>query len=81
LESNVKRLITYYPDFEMEPASPADSRFESGLIQAREKLEKTMILNALGENNWNKVETAAVLKISRQYLFVLLKKYDIKRKD
>ena len=46
-------------------------------MAARENLEKTMIYNALSENNWSKLKAADALKISRQYLFTLMKKYGI----
>ncbi|NIM13678.1 MAG: hypothetical protein GTO45_02020 [Candidatus Aminicenantes bacterium] len=78
LESNIKRLITYYPDFEMGTfSSPRDSGSGSGLAAARDNLEKSMIRRALLENNWNKVDAASALKISRQYLFTLMNKYGI----
>ncbi len=76
LESSVKRLITYYPDFEMEcqhmPLSTGTS-----LNTARDQLEESMVIKALKDNRWNKIEAAASLKISRQYLFKLIKKYKI----
>jgi len=75
LESFFKRLITYYPDFEME--SEVEYNPGTGLMAARENLEKTMIYNALSENNWSKLKAADALKISRQYLFTLMKKYGI----
>jgi transcriptional regulator with PAS, ATPase and Fis domain len=75
LESFIKRLITYYPDFEME--SEVEYNPGTGLTAARENLEKTMIYNALRENDWSKLKAADALKISRQYLFNLMKKYGI----
>ncbi|MGE5342833.1 MAG: sigma 54-interacting transcriptional regulator [Candidatus Omnitrophota bacterium] len=86
LESNVKRFITYYPDFEMDTAisfptqpHPLDEgNVQGGLIAARETLERTLILRTLSENNWNRAKTAAALKITRQYLFNLINKYGIK---
>lgn len=78
LESNVKRLITYYPDFETEQGMSLEGYTDIGLIEARDNLEKRMLTQALKENNWNKVYAANVLKISRQYLFKLMKKHGIK---
>jgi transcriptional regulator with AAA-type ATPase domain len=85
LESSVMRLITYYPDFDMNTPAPwspgpgsgpyADEA--AGLMAARENLEKTMVLRALAESNWNKVEAASLLRISRQYLFTLIKRYGL----
>jgi transcriptional regulator with GAF, ATPase, and Fis domain len=88
LESTVKRLITYYPDFEIETgindltssASVATNAYAAGagLIAARENLERTMIYNALRENDWSRNKAAQSLKISRQYIGILIKKYNIK---
>lgn len=73
LESSIKRLITYYPDFEMGERFDLTSEFS--LKKAKENLEKSLILKTLRENDWNKVKTARILKISRMYLFNLIKKY------
>jgi transcriptional regulator with GAF, ATPase, and Fis domain len=85
LESTVKRMITYYPDFEMEPGSdyPSSSASVShgdgvGLIAARENLEREMVYNALRENDWNQQRAARALKITRQYIGKLMKKYGVK---
>jgi transcriptional regulator with AAA-type ATPase domain len=75
LESSVKRLITYYPDFDGDPESTGTPAEETGLIQARDKLEKEMVSRALEEYDWNKNDTAAALKITRQFLFRLIQKY------
>jgi transcriptional regulator with GAF, ATPase, and Fis domain len=80
LESGVKRLITYYPDFDLEPemeSAPGEYP-DIGLTEARDNLEKQMITRALEETYWNKVEAANALKISRQYLFNLMKKHGIR---
>lgn len=76
LESFIKRLITYYPDFEME--DDVQYNTETGLMAARENLERAMISNALRENDWNKSKASDALKISRQYLTTLMQKYGIK---
>ncbi|MCP5047851.1 MAG: hypothetical protein GY940_11815, partial [bacterium] len=77
LESNVKRLITYYPDFESQLEAGDGQPLEPGLVPARDWLESKMIRTALIENNWNKVDAAKDLGISRQYLFTLMKKRGI----
>jgi transcriptional regulator with PAS, ATPase and Fis domain len=80
LESGVKRLITYYPDFDLDQeidSGPGEYP-DIGLPEARDNLEKQMITRALEDNYWNKVEAANALKISRQYLFTLMKKHEIK---
>lgn len=85
LESTVKRMITYYPDFNMGtgnerlPALPSASPGAGvGLIAARENLERAMVYNALQENDWNQQRAARALKITRQYIGKLMKKYGIK---
>jgi transcriptional regulator with PAS, ATPase and Fis domain len=79
LESGVKRLITYYPDFDLDQgidSAPAEYP-DIGLPEARANLEKRMITKALEENYWNKVEAANALKITRQHLFTLMKRHNI----
>ncbi len=75
LESSIKRLITYYPDFEL--GEHIAYKTDAGLIAAKCNLEKSLVVKTLKENNWNKVKTAASLNISRMYLFKLIKKYNI----
>jgi predicted ATP-dependent protease len=79
LESHVKRLITYYPEFDISPPEEDMPPLDTGLIAARELLEKKMLLSRLVDHNWNRKETAASLKISRQHLFQLINKYKIKK--
>ena len=73
LESSIKRLITYYPDFEI--GETVDYKTEFSLGAAKANLEKYLVSKALKENDWHKVNTARALKISRMYLFNLIKKY------
>ena len=75
LESNIKRIITYYP--ENPEKSETFEKAEDGLIKAREKFEKYYLLKVLKKNKWNKSKSAVELRISRPYLFTLLKKYDL----
>lgn len=75
LESSVKRLITYYPDFELGEHIAYKTDF--GLKTAKDNLEKSMVVKALKENNWHKIRAARSLNISRMYLFKLIKKYGI----
>jgi DNA-binding NtrC family response regulator len=77
LESSIKRLITYYPDFEIGETVTFKKDFS--LKAAKENLEKTLIIKTLKANNWHKVNTARALKISRMYLFNLIQKYNITR--
>ncbi|MCK5055431.1 MAG: sigma 54-interacting transcriptional regulator [Candidatus Aminicenantes bacterium] len=78
LESTIKRLITYYPDFEIGDSVTTKTDFS--LKAAKDNLEKSLVIKTLRENNWNKIKTSRVLKISRMYLFNLIKKYNITRK-
>ena len=79
LESFVKRLITYYPDFEMETA--IEHKPQIGLIAARENMERDLIRNALVDHDWNQLRTAKALKISRPYLVNRMEKYRLKKSD
>ncbi|MEW6455805.1 MAG: sigma 54-interacting transcriptional regulator [Acidobacteriota bacterium] len=45
--------------------------------EAKKMFEKNYILNILEKNNWNKKKTAEELKMTRQGLFKLLKKYNL----
>jgi DNA-binding NtrC family response regulator len=77
LESCVKRMITFYPEFDMEMG--VEHKVQTGLIAAKENLEREMVRNALVEYNWNKLRTAEALKISRQYLTSLVEKYRLEK--
>lgn len=75
LESGVKRVITYYPDFEGDAEETGD--IDTGLIAARDRMERNMLYAALEESDWNKAEAARALKITRQYLFKLVNKHKL----
>ncbi len=75
LESFLKRAYTYYPDY-MSPSKKKDN-FTEGLIEKRHKFEYYIIKKVLLRNNWNKTRSAEELKISRTYLFTLLKKHQL----
>ncbi|MCP4154857.1 MAG: hypothetical protein GY757_44455, partial [bacterium] len=77
LESAVKRLITFYPDFEVVEGVVYNP--EPGLLAARDNLEVSMVLSALRQSGWNKLKAADILKISRQHLFGLIRKYGIEK--
>ena len=79
LESHIKRLITFYPD--LDDNSFLKKKFDMSLKNAKAEFEKSFITHALNKKNWNKVQTAEQLKISRVYLFDLIKKYKIKKED
>lgn len=82
LENRVRRAVILsdgsqisLPDLELDEAD--ESTQESGLMEAREKLEKEMILRALERNQGNKSRTAEDLKISRPTLYDLMEKFSI----
>jgi len=86
LRSAVRRLIAYAATnpagFSLGPDStytlgPDTDRTDTGLIEARERLDRQMITDTLKRLDWHKAETAAALKISRQYLFKLMTRYDM----
>lgn len=79
LESKVKRLITFYPDFDMDGYTTKPEN--SSLKAQREHFECSLIMRTLNENNWNKVKTAEKLKISRMALFNLIKKHNIQQHE
>ena len=80
LESKIKRLITFYPDFEIENRNAIPDSSLS-LKSLRENFERSLIIEALRENKWNKVNAAKKLEISRMCLFNLIKKYDITKEE
>ncbi|HHM02316.1 MAG TPA: sigma-54-dependent Fis family transcriptional regulator [Caldithrix abyssi] len=62
------------------PASSAENgkiNLDGGLTQAVEEYERKLILMALEENGYNKVQTAKALKINRSTFNSKLKKYSI----
>jgi transcriptional regulator with AAA-type ATPase domain len=77
LESNIKRLITYYPQFDSNEEDVTNKQLNPGLMGAKDWFEEKMIRSALIEAQWNKVEAAKNLQISRQNLFRLMNKYGI----
>ncbi|MCP4213918.1 MAG: sigma-54-dependent Fis family transcriptional regulator [bacterium] len=75
LQSAVMRLITYYPDFDLDTGSTYNP--QHGLPAARENLERSMIVEALEQHDGSKVRAAEFLNISRQHLATLVKRYNI----
>lgn len=75
LESFMKRAFTYYPDY--KSLNMEEDQSESGLIALRDRFENFLIKKVLISNGWNKTKSAEDLKISRAYLFTLIKKYRI----
>ena len=65
-------------DLEMAPVAPQQGRYEGmGLKEAREALEKELILKALARNSNNLSKTAIELDISRPTLYDLMEKFAI----
>jgi transcriptional regulator with PAS, ATPase and Fis domain len=77
LESHIKRLITFYPGGETK--KNVRQQDKTGLKIAKANFEKSLIIKTLSENNWHKAKSAKQLKISRVYLFELIKKYNIQK--
>jgi len=75
LESFLKRAYTYYPDY-LYPLKKIDNT-PSGLIAARNNFENYIVKKVLIKNGWNKTRSAGELKISRTYLFTLIKKHQL----
>ena len=63
----------YYPDYMSLDMGKDQS--ESGLIALRDRFENFLIKKVLISNGWNKTKSAEDLKISRAYLFTLIKKH------
>ena len=56
---------------------PRISRLPGGSDRSITENEKNLLIEVLGECNWNKKETAVKLGISRSTLYEKLKKYNI----
>ncbi len=81
LESAVKRIITFYPDYNSLGSVNRSSENSNGLINKRMSFEKKIIFETLKKNRWNKTKSAKELKISRTYLFDLINRYDISKRE
>jgi two-component system NtrC family response regulator len=84
LENRLKRAVIMAEGRKLKPAdlelSDELSKYEGlGLREARESLEKEMVLKALAHNNNNITKAAAELGISRPTLYELMDKLGIKR--
>ena len=75
LESFMKRAFTYYP--ENISLNMEESSTDNGLLALRQRFEYCIIKKVLIRNGWNKTKSAIDLKISRAYLFTLIKKHQI----
>ncbi len=86
LESAVKQAITFYPDLHfMEDRSPgggtAKAAAPDGLVAARDHYERSMVRDALRRNQWHLSNTARELKVTRQFLSRLIKKYGLMEEE
>jgi len=77
LESRVKRMITFYPQLDIENLPDTLHSGKHGLTAARERLERSLVTSALKECGGNRQEAADLLKIGRTSLFNLMKKYQL----
>lgn len=86
LENRIKRAVimaegTKITPQDLELASPPDGRYEGrGLREARERLEKDLILRALDRNKGHITKAAEELGISRPTLYELMEKLGINKK-
>lgn len=80
LEARIKRLVTFYPDFD-EDSSRRMSLQGGGLREQRNEFERSVVLRALLEHGWNRDRTAASLLISRTHLFNLMRKHRIEEEN
>jgi len=78
LQSKIKEVITYYPDYDDEYKDKEEGKANGGLFDLRDNYEKSIIVKTLKSNNNNRQLTARDLKISRVYLSKLIKKHGIK---
>ncbi len=74
LESFLKRVFTYYPE-RIPFSKEKEVKHDEGLLALRDHFEQSIIKRSLIKNGWNKSRSARDLKISRAYLFTLIKKY------
>ncbi len=82
LENRIKRAVIMAEGRKITPedlemASPPAGFEIIGLKEAREALEKELILKALSRNNGNLTKAAAELGISRPTLYDLMEKFEI----
>ena len=82
LENRIKRGVIMAEGRKITPAdlemeAPGQKYESMGLKEAREALEKELILKALSRNNRNVTKAAAELGLSRPTLYDLMEKYGI----
>ncbi|MDY0297131.1 MAG: sigma 54-interacting transcriptional regulator [Acidobacteriota bacterium] len=79
LEARIKRLVTFYPDFEEEGGHCR--RYAPGLKEQRNEFERSVVLRALLEHGWSRDRAASSLGISRTHLFNLMRKHGLTDKN
>ncbi len=87
LENRIKRAVVMAEgkrieprDLELEDAASGGTRTVT-LKEAREEIEKELVLQALSRNEGNLSKTAADLGVSRPTLYDLIEKYGISKKN
>jgi two-component system response regulator AtoC len=65
------------PQHQQSPDQSSDEPFTLSIPQATEKLERSMIENALKLTNGNKSKAAKLLEISERSLWYKISSYDI----
>lgn len=89
LENRVQRAVIMTDSPLIQPAdlgstdnslgSHADACTGVTLKDARDRVERQMIVSALGRQSWNVAKTAELLGVSRPTLYDLMKKYSLSR--
>ncbi|MBN1197217.1 MAG: sigma-54-dependent Fis family transcriptional regulator [Candidatus Aminicenantes bacterium] len=75
LEARIKRLVTFYPNF--EEGGCKTSRSAPGLKEQRNAFERSIVLRTLQQYSWSRNQAAASLRISRTHLFNLMRKHGL----
>ena len=85
LENRIKRAVVMSDgsviraeDLDLPFVSHGDIK-EKTLKDARERLERDFICNALATNNWNMARTSQQIGVTRPTLYDLIKKYDLRK--
>jgi len=80
LDKKGKILVNDLPEYIRQTSTEAnldDVNFDLGLSRLVDNYEKGILMKALEMNNFNKVQTAKMLKVSRGTLMSKLKKYGV----
>jgi len=79
LEARIKRLVTFYPNFEEDGYKISCS--VPGLKEQRNAFERSIVLRTLQQFRWSRGRAAASLRISRTHLFNLMHKHGLMQEN